>query len=469
MIRLARLALAAAIFVLLAATAANAAPRMWIGFHDDPSFRWRTDRADNLTGATQVGSTIIRAWVYWPQIAPTRPANPSNPFDPAYRMDDLDELVRTAQASGEEVLFTIWGVPKWANGGKGANYAPKNYNDWQTFCKAVASRYSGRNSGYPFVRFYSVWNEPNLNQFLAPQFTNGKPSSPAIYAKLYRAAYAGIKAGSPTALVAAGDTSPRGRDKPLGSNSTQDTLSPGNFAQLVSQQKPLIKFDAWSHHPYPTDLTAPVTQKVKWPNVSVTSLPQFEKSLNTWYKRKSTPIWITEYGYQTKPANPKGVSAAQQAANIKQVLAILKGYSYVNMFVWFTYRDDSGNAWKSGIVDNLGARKPGWAAFQTSNTPFDARNAILSIPSGKSPTVSVSAIQLAAKNPVGTPIGVTYKVYTGGKLIAVAQPNPTLRFDGWISIPLNFIPAKGKSYSVTVDMNAASGGSLTHTLTLNAT
>lgn len=467
MIRLVRLTLAAAIFVLLAATAANAAPRMWIGFHDDPSFRWRTDRADNLDGAAQAGSTVVRAWVYWPQIAPTRPANAADPFDPAYRMDDLDELVRGAQARGAEVLFTIWGVPKWANGGKGANHAPKKYGDWQTFSRAVAERYSGRHPGYPFVRFYSVWNEPNLNQFLAPQFTKGKPSSPAIYAKLYRAAYAGIKAASPSALVAAGETSPRGRDKPLGSSYLQDTLSPANFTQLVSKQKPLIKFDAWAHHPYPTDLTAPVTQKVKWPNVSVASLPQFEKSLNTWFKRKSTPIWVDEYGYQTKPANPKGVLLSKQAANIKQVLSVLKGYSYVSMFVWFTYHDDAGNVWKSGIVDNTGAHKPGWSAFQSAAPPLDARNTILSVAAGRSPTVSVSAIQLAAKNAIGTPIGVTYKVFAGGKVVAVEQPNPTLRFDGWISIPLKFTPAKGKSYTVTVDMNAPSGDNLSHTLTLN--
>ena len=185
-------------------------------------------------------------------------------------------------------------------------------------------------------------------------------------------------------------------------------------------------------------------QKVKWPNVSVASLPQFEKSLDTWFKRKSTPIWIDEYGYQTKPANPKGVTPSQQAANIRQVLAVLKGYSFVNMFVWFTYRDDSGNLWKSGIVDNANARKPGWNAFASASPPFDARNAILSVPSGRSPTVSVSALQLAATNPVGTPIGVTYRVYTGGKLVAVAQPNPALRFDGWISIPLNFVPVEGQ-------------------------
>jgi len=467
-IRLARLALAAAIFVLLAATAASAAPRMWIGFHDDPSFRWRTDRATNLDGATAAGSTVVRAWVYWPQIAPARPANPADPFDSAYRMDDLDELVRGAQQRGAEVLFTIWGVPRWANGGKGANFAPKNVNDWKTFCRAVADRYSGRHAGYPFVRFYSVWNEPNLTQFLAPQFTKGKPSSPALYANLYRAAYAAIKAASPSALVAAGETSPRGRDHPYGSSAAQDTLSPGNFAQLLSQQKPLITFDAWAHHPYPTELTAPVTQKVRWPNVSVSSLPRFETSLNTWFKRKTTPIWVDEYGYQTKPANPKGVSSSQQAANIKQVLSILKGYSWVNMFVWFTYRDDAGNLWKSGVVDNAGVRKPGWSSFQSATPPLDARDAILSVAAGKSPTVSVSAIQLAPKNGTGTPIGVTYRVYTGGKLIAVAQPQVPLRFDGWIALPLNFTPAKGKSYTVTVDMNDKNGDKLSHTLTLNA-
>ena len=37
------------------------------------------------------------------------------------------------------------------------------------------------------------------------------------------------------------------------------------------------------------------------------------------------------------------------------------------------------------------------------------------------------------------------------------------------TIPLNFTPLKGRSYTVTVDMNAPSGDKLSHTLTLNAT
>ena len=179
MIRFARLALAAAIFVLLAATAANAAPRMWIGFHDDPSFRWRTDRSDNLDGATQVGSTVIRAWVYWPQIAPTRPANPSEPVRPglpdgrprrarprrpgARRGDPVHDLGRAEVGERRQGRRTT---------------RRRTTTTGETFCKAVATRYNGQHSGYPFVRFYSIWNEPNLNQFLAPQFTQGEAVEP---------------------------------------------------------------------------------------------------------------------------------------------------------------------------------------------------------------------------------------------------------------------------------------------------
>src|SRR5262249_52909344 len=155
--------------------------------------------------------------------------------------------------------------------------------DWSNFMHALANRYSGRYQGYPAVRFWSIWNEPNLNQFLAPQFIGAKDASPAIYAKLYRAAYAQIKQANPTAQVAIGETSPRGHDKPLGSVTLQDSHSPGKFAQLLAAQRPLLRFDAWSHHPYPAGFTAPVTQIVRWPNVALTALVRLEQSIDTWF------------------------------------------------------------------------------------------------------------------------------------------------------------------------------------------
>ena len=59
-------------------------------------------------------------------------------------------------------------------------------------------RYSGRFSGYPFVRFYSIWNESNLQLFLAPQFdAKGKSVAPRNYAKLAAAATRASRPATP--------------------------------------------------------------------------------------------------------------------------------------------------------------------------------------------------------------------------------------------------------------------------------
>ena len=102
-----------------------------------------------------------------------RPTIASDPFDPAYRFDDVDEALREAQRADMEVMLTISGTPRWANGGKAPNAMPTRVSDFTAFARAIASRYSGRNDGYPFVRFWSVWNEPNLTRFLTPAVHSG--------------------------------------------------------------------------------------------------------------------------------------------------------------------------------------------------------------------------------------------------------------------------------------------------------
>src|SRR5262245_26073924 len=296
--RLVRLVFVCALLALAAPLSALAADRMWVGFQDDPSFRWRQDRASMLDEAAKANASVVRTTVYWNRISPTRPANAANPFDSAYRFDDLDDLVRSAQLRGMEVLLTIWGTPDWANGGKGANVAPTNVSTLTAFSRALASRYSGRYAGYPFVKFFSIWNEPNLEQFLSPTFdSKGKPVAPFTYAKLYRAAYAGIKAGSSKAQVGIGETSPRGRDKPS-PGKVQDSIAPATFARLLSTARPRVKFDAWAHHPYSILGQGPL-QPARYPNVHVTQLPRFLKDLKKWYHHQVV-LWVTEYGFETK-------------------------------------------------------------------------------------------------------------------------------------------------------------------------
>jgi Glycosyl hydrolases family 39 len=450
--------------------AASAQPRMLIGFQDDPSLRWRDDRLAVWDTAQQAGAGIARTTVYWSRIAETKPANGANPFDPAYRFDDLDEFVRNAGLHGMEVMLTIWGTPQWANGGKGQNYAPTNMKDMLNFAKAVASRYSGRYNGYPFVRYYSVWNESNLGQFLSPQYdSKGKPVAPAIYAKLFRAAYAGIKAGNSRSLVGVGETSARGRDRFLGRHGTQETESPGRFAQLLSQQKPLLKFDAWSHHPYPTSINGKPLSNVRWPNVTLAQMPRFEKSVAEWFKKKNLTFWITEYGHETKPEEPKGVTYAQQAAYLRQAITYAARDPNVSVFIWFIVRDDPTSAWQSGLVQRDGLKKPAYAAFQSVAKTYDGRNPQIFVKGGTTnPVVKFAALELWSRSGPGAKVGMTIAIYDKGKVIKTAQPLSVIGFDGWVSFPAPLTTVKGHDYQITITAVDQNGNRVDRSVLLRA-
>ena len=152
MLKLAPALVAAATVLALSAGSASAEERMWIGFHDDPTLRYGPNRLAELDKVRGANATIVRTLVEWRSIAPKRPQSATNAFDPAYRFADLDELVRNTQQRGMEVLMTIWGTPKWANGGKGPAYLPTKMADFQNFARALATRYNGRRAGYPFVK-----------------------------------------------------------------------------------------------------------------------------------------------------------------------------------------------------------------------------------------------------------------------------------------------------------------------------
>jgi hypothetical protein len=468
--RLKHLALLSMLLAIALPGSAGAAIKMLVGFQDDPSFRWRDDRAVTLDRAQSVNTQIVRTTVYWSKIASRRPATARNPNDAAYSFGDLDELVRNAELRGMQMMLTIWGTPGWANGGRGQNFAPRNYTDLTNFAYAVARRYSGAFPGIPPVGYFTVWNESNLGQFLSPQYDNkGKPLAPFIYAKLYRAAYAGIKAGNPRALVGIGETSARGRDKALHAQGLSETESPGRFAQLLATVRPKLKFDAWSQHPYPTTLTQKPTANVRWPNVTLAQLPRFETSIDKWFGRKNIPIWITEYGYQTKPQQPGGVTYAQQSAYLRTALTAVRNDPRVQMFIWFIFRDDPTSAWKSGLLQPDGAKKPSVFVFKALAQLLDGRNPIVSVKARvKNPVVRIPLVEFRVRDGAGAPIGATVRAYLNGKLVGVSQPRTTIGIDGWGSFAIPVTTVARRTYSVAIDLNDAVGNQATRTVTLIA-
>ena len=140
------------------------------------------------------------------------PGDSTDPFDPSYDFSDIDEAVLAAQENDLEVILTISGTPRWANGGKNPNVMPTRVADFGNFSRAIASRYSGRFDGIS-VRPILVRSGTSrtFSSSSAPQFdARGRSVAPANYAKLAAAAYTGLKAGNPSAQVGIGETSARG-------------------------------------------------------------------------------------------------------------------------------------------------------------------------------------------------------------------------------------------------------------------
>ena len=184
--------------------------------------------------------------------------------------------------------------------------------DFQNFAQGARARYSGRYAGYPFVRFYGIWNESNLGQFLSPQFNaSGAIVSPAAYAKLAAAGYAGIKAGNAKALVA------HRRDlveRPGQAESRRDRLGLARACSPSSSPRPTssLKFDAWAHHPYPYPVNQKPTPEGEVAERRAHVAAAVRDLLDTWFHRKNIPVWITEYGHETKPGEPIGVTEASR-------------------------------------------------------------------------------------------------------------------------------------------------------------
>jgi hypothetical protein len=440
------------VVLLVACPQTFAQTRMWAGFHDDPVLRYGPDRQHELDLTRRANATMLRTLVTWRQIAPTRPRNAANPFDPAYHFDDLDDFVRSAQVRGLEVLMTIWGTPAWANGGKPARFLPSRMSDFQTFARALAARYSGRYAGYPFVRFFGIWNESNLGSFLSPQFdSRGRIVGPAAYARLAAAGYAGIKAGNARALVAVGETSSNGRDrrKP----GFTDSIAPATFARLVARANPRLRFDAWAHHPYPYPVSQAPTQNVRYPNVTLTTLPRFERDLRLWFRRRSVTIWITEYGVQTKPGAPGGVTEAQQARYVPQAIALARRDPNVAMFVWFVFRDSAGSPWSSGVYRRNGSAKPSLRTWTTAARLVDQINGRVTIRAGtRNPTLTVNVRPLCATTPVGGAVVALASTHLASRLVQTSLGTTPLAIDCTIRVRLTGLTvARGKTYVTHID------------------
>jgi hypothetical protein len=346
---------------------------MIVGFYDDEQVYGRPDWAFRQLRSLRAG--IVRITINWANVAQRRPARPADPADRAYNWTAVDNVVSRAATNRIRVLATIFGTPRWA--GRAVNRRPRRMTDLRLFAHAAARRYSGTYQveeseneparALPAIRHWLVWNEPNNPVFLKPQWKMVKrkwrPQSAFDYAQICRAVWVGVHSTRIRGeKVACGATGPRGNDAP---RSSRPSTSPLVFLTWL-RRAGLKRFDAYAHHPYYTNrFERPTTVPRSKKAVILGNIGVLIKRLNALYGRKKR-LWITEYGYQTRPPDRRfGVRYATQARYVHQAVRRARRTRRIDMLVWFLIRDERRlSGWQSGVVTIRGARKPAFRAFQ---------------------------------------------------------------------------------------------------------
>ena len=119
--------------VALASGAAHAAPGVVYGIQDDAWIEYGSGTVEQRIVALQRhGLGLVRMTVRWDDVERTKGS-----FDWTH----ADAVLKPLETAGVDALVTIYGTPRWANGGRAPNVAPSHGADFARFAGAVAERY----------------------------------------------------------------------------------------------------------------------------------------------------------------------------------------------------------------------------------------------------------------------------------------------------------------------------------------
>jgi hypothetical protein len=385
-----RFAASLAAAVALALAFASAATPAALAAHDQSvTFEAPRDllnpqvRPHALAQLQQLGVHALRLVLYWRDVAPD-PDSANRPnfdaTDPAqYHWGQYDALIAAAQQLNWSVLLTVSGpVPRWATATHHDNLTRPSPLEFQHFMTAV-----GRQYGHA-IALWSIWNEPNHPQFLLPQYVRGVPASPMIYRGLFEAGYAGLQAaGISNPQVLMGETAPTG----TGHDVAPLVFLRGALCLTSSYRKPstcaALPAAGYAHHAY-TKPAGPFYRPPSPDDVTIGVLSRLVRALDRAAAAGALPahlpIYLTEFGVQSKPNRFLGVPVAKQA----EFDAIAERIAYdnprVKAFSQYLLRDDplggkpgSGATggfigFQSGLEYVNGQPKPIYAGFRTPLT-----------------------------------------------------------------------------------------------------
>jgi hypothetical protein len=345
-----------------------------------------TIREQTIASLQALGVHALRVQLFWRNVAPAASSSRRPSFDatnPAsYNWGQYVPLLAEAHALHWSVLLTVTSpVPTWATAGHNDKLGITRPDDreFQQFMTAVAREFG------PEVAIYAIWNEPNHPRFLRPQFTSkGLPASPRIYRGLFQSGYEGLKAaGIANPKVLFGETAPGGETR---INPREGLLK--DVAPLVFLREALCLNNSYrkagtcsalhaygyAHHAYSMRAAGPFYTPPGKDNVTIGVLSRLSNALDraaAAHAINHLPIFLTEFGVQSKPNKYLGVSVGQQAEYDAIAERLAYQNSRVASFSQYLMRDDplsgvgvtAGVGFQTGLEYLSGAKKPLYFGF----------------------------------------------------------------------------------------------------------
>ncbi|MGD0272607.1 MAG: hypothetical protein ABSB96_02600 [Gaiellaceae bacterium] len=384
------------------------------------------------------GAKFVRINADWSSIAPsgtTMPTDfhPTDPADPLYNWSTLDTLVRAATTAGLQPILSLLFAPVWAQGTASTRPAtPGGYKpnaaQFANFATAAATRYSGSFDDLPRVRYWAIWNEPNLKRYLSPQVTGKKAVAYLSYRALLNAGAAAIHNAASGNVVIAGETSPFGgpastRARPLTFMEKVLCVSEKRVKK-VSKKKVTyvwtyksacttrVQFDVWSQHPYTEG--GPSVKAHFRGDVPLGNMSDMLAVLNTAIRANHVAagsgarLWVTEFSWDSNPPDPKGVPMQLEARWVSE--ALYRSWSGgVSLFTWFLVRDQPftpTSYYQSGLYTisksnpddvSLDKAKPALTAFRFPFVAFPRSKTSISV-WGRTPESIAGGVQIQRKS-----------------------------------------------------------------------
>lgn len=284
--------------------------------------------------ASQAGIGYVRFAVGQSRVQPTGPADWNDAI--------WTQVISEAAGLGLRLLVQLGWPPAWnssAPPGTPAEevifYPPRDEQAWREF----VARFVGQ---YPQVLDWEVWNEPDLR--------GAWRGTPQQYAYWLQVTAQAVRSANPRARVVLGGLALGGR-----------LLDPDFLEDILSDpQYPAgPNFDVMNVHVY----------RPEWMQAKM----DYVRSTLARFGVGDRPIWVTETGYPSDPAeqaakgftDPRYQGPQGQAQWLRDHLPFLRSLGAAKVF-WFKLHDSDANpeARSYGVLDGAARPKPAYDAYR---------------------------------------------------------------------------------------------------------